>query len=353
MFIAQLKPFHKGFVTEKINKLEPVLKPITDKQIEEAKQVGLTCISKSTDPNKNLYKFNDCGHFAYLQPTHVRRNSFVCVTCYVQKASKDFSKKNIQFLYRNGNGSMLCLLPCGHENSFTNQSFSNYESEKCSDCFEEKLKEYCEYFGYEYIELEDKGYRKVRFKSCGHEKSTHQTQIVKGNVVCRICEEQKEIDLCLKNDLKIIQKLEDRYRLFELPCGHQKKIRLDHAIGNSWYCDECEDNFYTKPSSVYLLYIEDSGFSWLKLGFSRNVDIRISSYGLSNSSKVTLISKVDFDKGSDALKFEKNLHNKFHKLKISKKTMKNFHKSNGYTECYPVSYLQEIKNEIERGKIEK
>jgi hypothetical protein len=222
---------------------------------------------------------------------------------------------------------------------------------KCNDCFEESLEKAAVKNGYVYDRYSEKhsgSYRYIKFANCEHEKTVVHQQILKGNVVCRVCVEDRITEQCEKVGLFTVENLSDRYRVFRLPCGHDKKLRVDHAMCGSYLCEYCDDSQYTKPSKLYLIRFDSEDFSWLKLGYAKDIENRKANYGVCPTVKYDVLLQHDFDKGYDALLFEKQLHKQFKQSRLNSKFMKQFHKHNGFTECYPVSMQDLIINEIER-----
>ena len=346
--ISKFKVFNTGLFTGLLDSAIKVnlQKPINESQALEAKDKNLSLISRSTNANYNYYMHDECKHFDFLQPTHVRRRNFICSTCFHSKLTNEAKEQGFQFLHCQGERRKY-IRPCGHISVLSSQAVNNYKNVKCTECFEEYIKTVSEVNEYEYINNDGFGVRTIRFKNCGHTKSTHQSQLQKGNVVCRICVEDKHVNQCKENGLKILKITEKaRYRQYLLPCGHEKVLRMDHAESNSYQCEQCENTHYSKPSNLYLLKIQNKDFTWLKLGFAKDIDLRQSSYGLPPKTQVTLLSSVYFETGLIAMQHEKELHRVFKKHRYSKSLMKNYHKFNGFTECYNVSIESELISSI-------
>lgn len=347
-----LKPFNKGTFTNLLEDSIKVLpeKPINQSQFDEGKTLGLTLICRTTDPNYNYYKNDKCGHFAFYQPTHVRRNNISCKTCLLNSYAEQAFEKGFHYLFSMDSVFRLYIKPCGHISSMSPQSVRTYEW-KCNDCFEESLEKSANKHGYVYDKHDSRhsgSYRYIKFVSCGHEKNVIHQQITRGNVVCRICIEDDITKKCESIGLTTVENLSDRYRIFKLPCGHHKKLRVDHAMCGSYLCEHCDDSQYTKPSKLYLIRFDSDEFSWLKLGYAKDIDNRKSNYGICPTVSHELLFQHDFEKGYDALLFEKDLHRHFKQFRLHSKFMKQFHKNNGFTECYPVTMQDAILNEIER-----
>lgn len=342
----RLKSFNSGLLTNLVSGLVVVDKSITEKQRDEADAAGLTLISKSSSPNYNLYKFKSCSHTSFLQPTHVRRNAFKCETCYVNTLSLSINLLGDFFVCRLDSTKQKVIRSCGHVFNTHHAHKRKMEISKCSSCFEEALQKIASDHNYEVLSFEGGSWKDVKLKECNHVKSVHISQILKGNIVCRVCAEDAHIRIVEDNGLKLLKRNEDRYNEYLLPCGCRKVIRKDHAEGNNWLCSTCNNSHYSKPSNVYLLEIGNKEFKWLKLGFAKDIYLRIKNYGLSKDSKVILLSSVNFNNGYDALLFEKSLHKKYKSRRLDPKFMESYHTFNGHTECYSLDVKDELLEEI-------
>lgn len=338
-------PFNKGLFTETISGPRNHTRPITDKQRAEADVVGLDVVCSSTDPNKNLYKYRDCGHVEYLQPTHVRRNNFRCSTCQHSKEVAEANDVGIMFLFRTKGNYRVYLKPCGHIFESTVRNVQRHKG-SCQQCFEETMIAAASTNGYDVIGYDTRGRRIIRFRYCGHEKVAHQTQIFKGNVVCRECLLNEHIAAAKEQGLEFIGQTNDRYSLYKLPCGHERELRQDHAQDGTWLCQHCGDSHYVKPSNVYIIRFTYGSFSWLKFGFAKHVSIRTNSYGVPVGTTKELIEVVSFESGYDAMLFEKSVHAKYKHTMYPKEKMIEYHTFNGFTECYPVEMLETLIHEI-------
>lgn len=340
----RLKPFNSGFLFEFANTMQADHEKETNpSQREEAVLQGLELMHRTNDPNYNLYKYNNCNHLDFLQPTHVRRGNFKCSTCFQNRLVIEACNKGFTYLFRDKTVYKKYIKPCGHIASLTPQAVATSKVANCKECYQELLQESAEKFGYIVLIAQSSGRSLIKFKGCQHEKSTLNQQILRGNVVCETCKIESLIEDVQSKGLVYKSPTEEcRYSLFTLPCGHDKVLRNDHAREGSALCDECGDSHYLKPSSVYLFQFEYNGFSWLKLGFSRNLKLRKVGYGLPLGTETELLYTLDLDKGIDAVRIEKNLHLEFKKFRYTKKTMQDYHTISGFTECYDISAKSEL-----------
>ena len=339
------KPFNKGLFVETISGPFNHTRAVTEKQRIEADAVGLDVLCSSTDPNKNLYKYRQCGHMEYLQPTHVRRNHFRCDTCQHSKEVAEANTAGITLLFKTKGNYRLYLKTCGHVFESTVQNIQGHKG-NCQQCFEESMIAAASTNGYDVVGYDTCGKRIIRFKACGHEKVAHQTQLFKGNVVCRECLLSEHITAANEQGLVFISQTTDRYNIYKLPCGHEKELRQDHAQDGTWLCSHCGDSHYNKPSNVYIVKFTYGDFSWLKFGFAKHVSVRTQNYGIPSGTIKQVLSVVPFESGHDAMLFEKAVHAKYKKLRYPKDKMIKYHTFNGFTECYPVEALDMLLKEL-------
>lgn len=345
----RLKPFNKGLFEEVVSGPYNHTRVVTEKQRAEADAAGLDVICSSTDPNKNFYKYRACGHTDYLQPTHVRRSNFRCSTCQHSREVAEAKDVGITFLFKTEGNYRLYLKPCGHVFESTVRNVQGHRG-YCQQCFEESMVATASINGYDVVGYNACGRRIIKFKGCDHEKVVHQTQLFKGNVVCRECLLIEHMDAVKEQGLELIAQTSDRYNIYKLPCGHEKELRQDHAQDGAWKCSECGDSHYTKPSNVYLILFKHKEFSWLKFGFAKHISIRANSYGLPKGTLVNVLDVVPFESGYNAMKFEKSVHKKYKSMRYPKTKMREYHTFNGFTECYPVSAIDVLQLELERIK---
>ena len=104
----------------------------------------------------------------------------------------------------------------------------------------------------------------------------------------------------------------------------------------------CEDWAFTQPSQAYLLHIKVGPDEWLKLGYAKNVDYRISKYGLPSDAGVSVLVTKPFDTGQEAQAFEQSLHKKHQRKRLKASDMADFHTKSGQTECYPVLMVHRL-----------
>jgi len=327
-----------------------------NKQEQEAEDIGLVLVHKANKsfgksyPNYNLYRFKSCNHEQYFQPTHVRRNNIVCKQCFENNLKNEAISNDMELIDASSLGYAFRkykFTECGHIEDIRYASVKVRETGKCKVCFEANLKVEAEKQNLTYLGRSELNgiYRRYSFNNCGHVKDIAAPCIPVGRFECKDCIEDEKIKLCEENGLTIISK-EERYWLFKLPCGHEKSLRVDHAIDDSWKCGDCGDSHYTKPSLIYLYHFSCPDFEWLKLGYSRNLSIRKANYKIPKDCKSELLFSKAINTGYEALLKERSIHDRLKHLRLCKKFMTTYMQSNGHTECYPVSAYDELMKEL-------
>lgn len=362
MQYQKLEEYRKGLFTT-------LVKPLNKKHMEEASRVNITLISEKSliqdgkiDQNYKWYEFNDCKHRQFLQPTHVRRNHIDCDICFEEQIAEAASQRGFTVLSKTNDALFRVMKrdKCGH---ISNIRHSNMKSKslddldyKCSQCLEirfeqEALEKNLTYLG---TAINKTGiFRHYRFNTCGHTRDINPAAVARSAIDCQQCKEDKYKQSAENAGLVYIGACKvksDCKRTYQLPCGHNKELRMDHARDGSYLCDICGDSHYTKPSSIYLLRIKSKdGFSWLKLGYAHNITLRKTNYKLDRNSDVYLVKVVDTPTGAIASSNERKWHKQLRKLKVNSKFMQNYHKGNGHTECYPLeveSIILELMNNL-------
>lgn len=351
----RLKPFNRGFLFEFANSIQiDYEKEINQSQKEEASKFGLELLNRTSNPNYNLYRHVECNHFQFLQPTHVRRNAFSCSTCSQNRLVQQAHENGFTYLFHHSNTAKRYIKPCGHIANLIPQAVSKSKAVNCNECYQEKLLACSERFGYEILQPEGTGRSLIRFRDCQHQKVVVNQQILRGNIVCTSCRLELLVSEVAEHGLKHKEYIPGgQYSIFELPCGHDKLLRNCHAREGNYLCDVCGESHYQKPSMVYLFEFKYEDFSWLKLGYSRNLRVRKNNYGLPKETETNVLYVMELDKGSDAHKIERELHKQFKPFRHSKGLMLNYHSSNGFTECYDISVKQKLLDalhEIERER---
>jgi len=216
-------------------------------------------------------------------------------------------------------------------------------------CKEKYIRE-AELNGFEYLGAADEdlpnSYRKYKILSCGHITNAFPVNIRNGSLRCAECFNSKITKEATDAGLELISRVKSKLYEYKLPCGHTQQIFINAVRTNEWICRTCNSSYFDLPSELYLLKIKTQQFEWLKLGYSRNLSIRIKSYKLYNSELIKIKSFV-FKTGREAIQIEQKLHSKYFIYRLNPDRMKEYHTQDGYTECYPIELLEKFLYEFD------
>lgn len=177
---------------------------------------------------------------------------------------------------------------------------------------------------------------------CGHlAKTETYERLLK--YTCLHCRNEEQIAKFEKKGLKFISNNGSHERFYELPCGHTKSLRTTQSNKNI-ICAICNETYYNKPSDLYLLILFTKSGGYLKLGMSNDLIERIADYKLKNT-KVMILSQVQIDTAARCVAIEKALHKKYKEFRVSSTVMKQFMDC-GFTECYDISIMSKLQNEL-------
>lgn len=356
MEYKRLTAFEVGLFTNKTKGLFSIDKPINQSQAAEAIEKDLTLLSRSTNPNYNLYKFNACGHSQFMQPTHVRRKYFTCKTCALQREIQIATHNGFTYLFATSGVYRRVIKSCGCTADMPFGNIIDHQNSVCHSCFSRDLQKQAAKLKIDLLERISNSRFNIRFQSCGHSRTAHHSQFFIENLECQECKEdnykkEAEIEGLKYNGLSSPDNVRDYYqkRNYTLPCGHIRDLRMSHVRESRWQCDICKDSHFLKPSFVYLLSLNTPDGVFLKLGYAKNVSSRILGYSLKDTT-VSILKVVPFDTGRKAIEFENSLHRKYSAFSISKDIMGKF-MQNGKTECYPLHLFDTMLEELSKGEL--
>lgn len=337
---------------------------IHDKWKEEASKTNFEIVGapKRTpypaSQNYLEYRCKTCGHVEDFQITHVRRDNAKCLNCLENKYIDTAQKLGYTLLGESGNGPSWRKYKrnvCGHVSDIRimRETHRVADSEKCEQCFEEWCKTEADKQGLELLgKYENCGtFRLYRYKACGHDKRVIPQAVARGAHECKVCMEEEYKQMANERGLEYLGDCNPRIvnkRLFKLPCGCLKNLRIDHARRESYLCEFCDNTHYVKPSTIYLVRFDSKDFSWLKFGYAKDIDTRKQSYGVSKDIDTSILKVVPFETGNIAHQHELKIHAMFKPYRYPKKIMETYMKHNGFTECYPVEVQDQILAEMEK-----
>jgi hypothetical protein len=281
----------------------------------------------------------------------MRKGSFRCGICMDEKLNQEAEDQGCKLLRLGKNKDYrVYALPCGHEQEVSPRNIRSGNF-RCRVCISEKLDQEAQTQGCKLLGAgRNSNYRKYALP-CGHEQEVQIGKIRAGIVECKTCVADKHTKEAQAYGCTLLGAGKNpRFRFYALPCGHEQEVHLSAMRIGGFECQTCEETSRTLPSNVYLLHIKVDSDEWLKLGYAKVVDSRVSGYGLPEGAEVTTVASLPFDTGNEAHAIEADIHTRYKRKRLTKKHMKDFHTISGHDECYPVTMLDTLLAELEALK---
>jgi len=325
---------------------------------EEARRLGYTFIGRI----KNLGKYhcNKCNDYFDYYISGMRKMfedglKVNCPCCFKNEllaVQKDMDTSKIEFHSR---GTYTFKYnKCGHVQTQKLHSLLKRESKKCFECVEEDHKITADNRGLVFLGKAGTKMYNYSFKDCGHIRALSCTDVRQGNFKCTECFKIKLEKEAISSNLILVGEPENKnanYRQYKtLCCGNTQDIITGNVRFNAWVCHNCKTTAFNLPSSLYLLKLTSPTTSWLKLGYSKNIKSRIIKYGLIPEIQSDILYSFDAGTGENAVKIEKKIHKKYYQLRIDPEVMRPFFINSGFTECYPLSMLHLLLEELHKVK---
>lgn len=317
---------------------------------EEARRSGLILVDKGEDANYRIYQHVACGHFSELAPAHVRnyggRGQYRCKSCIKERIFAEAKRAGLSIVGDSPKPEHLVYLAeCGHSLELRYDQVRR-QSYKCISCLESKLTSEADRSGLRLIGAgRDKAHRLYQFIECGHTQEITTSSVRNGTFHCKFCFRGELHEKFASQGLALLGPGSNtNRRTFQIiSCGHVQEIEVSSAKVGKFACHVCDDTSWTKPSNVYLLRLSVNQFTWVKLGYAKNVIARLKQYGLPSIVEVQPVFSRTFSTGEAAFKFEQSIERIFADRKLPAVEMKKWHRLNGFTECYPAELESEIK----------
>ena len=296
-----------------------------------------------------------CGHDQEVETRGMRTGSYRCTTCVTEKLNREAKAQGCEILGPSRNvRTRHYRLPCGHEKHVSTGSMrlGNF---KCQTCFDAKMVKEAAEQGCELIGAgespspaqKSSNYRLYRLP-CGHVQNIKTSHFRDRLWQCQICLKDKLNQEAAAQGCAIVGKGRDfLYRRYRLPCGHEREVTLNAMRLGTFVCQDCEETSRTLPSKLYLLHIKVDPVEWLKLGYAKSVDFRVTRYGLPSSAEVTVVKSIQFLSGNESHSAEAEIHRRHLRKRLPPKEMEAFHTMSGSKECYPLTMLDTLLQDFE------
>ena len=317
----------------------------------EAKEAGLCILGSGQTSEFRKYKFNKCGHIKEIRTASVRNNSFTCKICLEDKYKLVAKEAGLTLIRKSGNPKtrIYKFNKCGHLKELGIRHIGKH-SHICDKCFELKLEKNALRLNLKLLGYgKNKNIRKYKRIDCGHEVQ-HRNDFIQATSKtpeCLQCIDEKHHEEANRAELILINKTNNpRKKLYKfINCGHEQEISTSHVKDYNFICHTCNETYYSLPSLVYLIKISVKGFSFLKLGYTNNIKLRVLGYELIDKPEIVIIKSINFPTGKEANNKEALIHDKYKNKKLLPKLMKKYMKS-GFNECYPLEMKEILVEEL-------
>jgi len=313
----------------------------------EAREQDCVLLGPGKNRKYRTYRL-PCGHEQEIQPGGMRRGSFNCEACFYDRVKADAEIQGCIFLGRGVRKNYgIYRLPCGHKREYS-MSAMRWGNIRCQTCLDNRLKEEAEAQGCELLGpgTHSRNHRTYRL-SCGHEQEVETSNMRVGNFRCHACLLDKLKKEAEKWDCVFLGKAKKpQWRTYRLNCGHEQEIHTSAMRMSVFRCQTCDEYAFTRPSDAYLLHIKVGSDEWLKLGYTNNLEYRVSQYALPLNAEWSALAILPFDTGLEAMRFEKALHTKYQRKRLRAQDMLIFHTGSGSTECYPLTMVETLMAEF-------
>jgi len=328
---------------------------LQNEMIQEAEAQGCVLLGPGRTKFYRTYRL-PCGHEQESQRSLIHKGEFSCQTCLNNKLKAEAEAQGCVLLddirqrqlgKKNG-PSRNYRLPCGHEQRIQHGAM-RVGRFRCQTCLNNNLEKEAEAEGCMLLGEGSDCHNRMYRLPCGHEQEieTGNMRRGEGNFQCKTCLNNKLNAEAKAHGCALLGAGRNaNYRTYRLECGHERDITLSSMRVGSFLCQTCEDTFYTLPSQAYLLHIKVGADEWLKLGYAKDIDFRISQYRLPSEADVSTLAILPFDTGKEAIEFEKSLHTKYRRKRLRVKDMLAFHTGSGATECYPLTMVDKLMSEM-------
>lgn len=316
-----------------------------EKLCKEAESVGLDLVSfsDSGDSRYRVYKFANCGHSAELAVVNVRNNNFTCKSCLENNLANDANAAGIEML--GASTLSKCYrkykLSCGHTQDICTPDVRR-RNFRCRTCLSEKVEKDAEIAGLKIVGSSSKGclYRRY-ILPCGHEQDITVNNVRISSFGCKECLRQKHEDEARAVALALVgaSDVGGCYREYKLPCGHYADLQLSNVRSGSFACPVCGDHSWNQPSNTYVYLLSLGDFKWLKVGYAKSIDSRVSRYGLVKGSRTELLYSKKHATGKDAFREESEIISEIKRFNLCSEYMKKYMPVSGFTECFTIDAL--------------
>jgi hypothetical protein len=320
---------------------------------------GVELIEESSPkPFHKMYRFKDCNHVQSIDPCLIVRNTFRCQQCYDNELSAQATASGFEYI---GDATRDCKnsydyrkykrVECGHVRDIGVANVRN-GIVGCVVCDEIRFNKEASGSGFELIgqSQDGKGHKRLyKYNSCGHYINVTPAALRRRSGLCMECREISWAETAKSKGLELVADDVNNvgYKFYKLQCGHTHSFRITHVNYGYFKCPTCFVGYKQLESFAYLILIESPDKSFLKFGFGKQPEFRKNSYGLIKGFTKKVIATKGFNTGKEAQEFEQGIHAKYKINVLCKIEQKKIMKTSGYTECYPLSLMDDLIKELD------
>jgi hypothetical protein len=287
-----------------------------------------------------------CGHTVVHSHNYLtKHNTGECQTCISTEVQKNVEKHSLVLIKKVRTGYLLECANCRTQLKCNTPTARSGEP-VCTYCFDEKLKQEAGLVDFTYLvekeplrmqsEARTMLNRWYSCNKCGYVDNYGHIAVRMKNVRCDSCFNKQKVNEAYLQGMEYLGHVTKGSHLYRLPCGCSRAYPLNSVRRGVWACETHGNTHYHRESGIYLVELEHQGFSWLKFGYAKNLDIRLKGYGLPDGVKSEVLFYKITETGYSAMRLEKQIHSEVREFRIDSSFMKQYMTNTGHTECYPL-----------------
>jgi len=338
------------FTEERINRLN-----------NEAEEKGYK-VKEFINADKVTYTRLKCGHEFTFNPCSMRHQKrSLCRECNDLKFDAVIKEKQVQLIKKiNTYTFKIIVNKCKHEITTSIHNLSKTQGAfKCPVCMVEDFHDRCKELNVDVLEnpanqeevanyASPKKYAKFLRRYCGHTFICLRHNLLSMRT-CDVCIQNAKTEKLTNNGYEFVNKTDSNVKsLYRFKsCGHTRVLFDVAALRGNAVCHICNNTSNTAKSKLYIIQFKtDGGFEFIKFGYGKNIKNRVREYSLKNTMFVSTLFEMDIATGNEARIIENSIHKSLNEFRLPNDTMKAFLTRTGYSECYPLNLLDEIKLRI-------
>lgn len=328
----------------------------------EAEEKGYR-VENMIDADTVQYTRLQCNHKMTASPSNMRHQKrTMCKECNELEFEALIKDKEVEIVERiNTSTFKFRVNSCKHEITTSIHNIGkNRGPYKCSVCMDEEFLARCEEVNVDIIQnpinpVEVKGYHspskyaKFKYRDCGHDFFCIRHNILSMKK-CATCANIAKTKTLSDYGYEIVGYTDTtKKKLFKFKsCGHERVFYESAALRGNAICHVCNITSTKLKSKLYIMQFEtDLGFQFIKFGYGKNTKNRVREYVLRDTKFIDILFELEVETGEKARLIENTIHKELLEYKLPNDKMRVYLTKTGYSECYPVELLDEIKTRIQ------